>query len=178
MKVRLISVKKSLIEEIIPNLAMSERDYSSNLIVFPGRRPAHFLRKALAHKMQGSFIPPVIFSMDEFIDHLCEHKLPGRKLDGLDAVALLYDIHRKAPNPLGKGSFMTPDSFFPIGLKIYRDLEELCIEGINPQRVKEIELYSEEVIPEQTLKRLQSLSFFYEEFHKIVRETGHSTRAL
>ncbi len=116
--------------------------------------------------------------MDEFIDHLCEHKLSGRKLEGLDAVALLYDIHRKALNPLGKGSFMTPDSFFPIGLKIYRDLEELCIEGIDHNRVKDIELYAEEVIPEQTLKRLQSLSFFYEEFHKIVREMGSSTRSL
>jgi CRISPR/Cas system-associated exonuclease Cas4 (RecB family) len=178
LKVQLISPRKSLIEEIIPNLEIEERDYSSNLIVFPGRRPAHFLRKALAKKTRGSFIPPVIFSMDEFIDHLCEKKLPGRKLEGLDAVALLYDIHRKAPNPLGKGSFMTPDSFFAIGLKIYRDLEELCIEGIDPQRVKEIELYAEEVIPEQTLKRLQSLSFFYEEFHEIVRDMGYSTRSL
>lgn len=175
---QLISPGKSLIEEIIPTLAMSELDYSSNLIVFPGRRPAHFLRKALAHKMQGSFIPPVIFSIDEFIDHLCEHKLPGRKLEGLDAVALLYDIHRKASDPLGKGSFMTPDSFFPIGLKIYRDLEELCIEGIEPQRVKEIELYAEEVVPAQTLKRLQSLYYFYGEFYKITRERGYSTRSL
>ncbi len=178
MKVKLISPRKSLIEEIIPNLENVERDYSTNLIVFPGRRPAHFLRKALAHKVQGSFIPPVIFSMDEFIDHLCEHKLPGRKLEGLDAVALLYDIHRRASNPLGKGSFMTPDSFFPIGLKIYRDLEELCIEGIDHRRVKEIELYAEEVIPEQTFKRLQSLSFFYEEFHKIVGDMEFSTRSL
>ena len=178
MKVQLISPGKSLIEEIIPNLERSERDYSSNLIVFPGRRPAHFLRKALAHKMQGSFIPPVIFSMDEFIDHIFEQKLSGRKLEGLDAVALLYEIHRKASNPLGKGSFMTPDSFFPIGLKIYRDLEELCIEGVEHNRVKEIELYAEEVIPEQTLKRLQSLSFFYEEFHEIVREMGFSTRSI
>ena len=178
MQVKLISPRKSLIEEIIPNLENVQRDYSTNLIVFPGRRPAHFLRKALAHKVQGSFIPPVIFSMDEFIDHLCEHKLPGRKLEGLDAVALLYDIHRRASNPLGKGSFMTPDSFFPIGLKIYRDLEELCIEGIDHRRVKEIELYTEEVIPEQTFKRLQSLSFFYEEFHKIVGDMGFSTRSL
>jgi len=178
LQVKLISPRKSLIEEIIPNLENVQRDYSTNLIVFPGRRPAHFLRKALAHKVQGSFIPPVIFSMDEFIDHLCEHKLPGRKLEGLDAVALLYDIHRRASNPLGKGSFMTPDSFFPIGLKIYRDLEELCIEGIDHRRVKEIELYTEEVIPEQTFKRLQSLSFFYEEFHKIVGDMGFSTRSL
>jgi hypothetical protein len=73
---------------------------------------------------------------------------------------------------------MTPDSFFPIGLKIYRDLEELYIEGIGPHQVKEIESYSEAVIPEQTLKRLQSLSFFYEEFYKLVGDRGFSTRSL
>ncbi len=178
LKVKLISPRHSLIEEIIPKLEMSERDYSPNLIVFPGKRPAHFLRKALAKKMQGSFIPPVIFSMDEFVDHLCEMRLPGRKLEGLDAVALLYDIHRKAVNPLGGGSFMTPDGFFPLGLGIYRDLEELYIEAVDRQRVKEIELYAEENIPGQTLHRLQSLSFFYEEFYENVRELGFSTRSM
>lgn len=157
---------------------MTERDYSSNLVVFPGRRPSHFLRKALAQQMKGSFIPPVIYSMDEFVDHLYEEKLSGRKLESLDAVSLLYHLHRKAPAPLGGGSFMTPDSFFPIGLKIYRDIEELYIEGIDHHLVKSIESYTKEGIPEQTLKRLQSLAFFYEEFYKIVSEEGFSTRSL
>jgi hypothetical protein len=155
-----------------------ERDYSSNLVVFPGRRPSHFLRKTLARKTQGSFVPPVIFSMDEFVDHLYEKNSPERKLEGIDAVSLLYDIHRKAINPLGGGSFMTPDSFFPLGLKIYRDIEELYIEGIEHHLVKAIEPYAEEAIPEQTVKRLQSLSFFYEEFYEKVRERGFSTRSL
>lgn len=178
MKVRLISPGKKLIAEIIPNLKRKGRDYSSNLVVFPGRRPSHFLRKALAQEMRGSFIPPVVFSMDEFVDHLYEKNLSGRKLEGIDAVSLLYDIHKKALNPLGGGSFMTPDSFFPIGLKIYHDVEELYIEGIDHHLVKAIGPYTEDGIPEQTLNRLQSLSFFYEEFYKIVEEKGFSTRSL
>jgi len=178
LKALLTSPKKSLISEIIPLLKCMERDYSSNLVVFPGRRPSHYLRKALAKEMKGSFVPPVIFSIDEFVDHLYEKNSAGRKLEGIDAVSLLYDIHRKALNPLGGGSFMTPDSFFPIGLKIYRDIEELFIEAIDYHLVKAIEPYAEEAIPEQTLKRLQSLSFFYEGFYKTVRERGFSTRSL
>lgn len=178
MKVLLISPKRSLISEIIPLLKCVERDYSSNLVVFPGRRPSHYLRKALAKEMKGSFVPPVIFSIDEFVDYLYEKNSSGRKLEGIDAVSLLYDIHRKALKPLGGGSFMTPDSFFPIGLKIYRDLEELYIEGIDYHLVKAIEPYAEEAIPEQTLQRLQSLSFFYEAFYKTVRERGFSTRSV
>ncbi|MDH4232106.1 MAG: PD-(D/E)XK nuclease family protein [Nitrospirota bacterium] len=178
MKVRIISPGKSLIEEIIPNLKKRERDYSSNLVVFPGRRPSHFLRKALAREMQGSFVPPAIFSMDEFVDYLYERKSSERKLDGIDAVSLLYDIHRRALTPLGGGSFMAPDSFFPLGIKIYRDIEELYIEGIDHHLVKAIEPYAEEAIPEQTVKRLQSLSFFYEEFYKTVRLGGFSTRSM
>ena len=178
MKVLLTSPKKSLMEEIVPLLERVERDYSSNLVVFPGRRPSHFLRKALARELKGSFIPPVILSMDEFIDRQCEGTFSGRKLDGIDAVALLYEIHRKSPNPLGKGSFMTPDSFFPIGLKLYRDIEELYIEGIDHHLVKAIGPYAEEAIPGQTIERLQSLSFFYEEFYKAVRARGYSTRSL
>ena len=164
--------------EIIPHLKRLQRDYSANLVVFPGRRPAHFLRKALAVVMNGSFVPPVIYSMDEFVNHLTEKNLPGRMLESIDAVSLLYDIHRKTPYPLGGNSFMTPDSFFPIGLKIYRDLEELTIEGIDAPLVKAIEPYAEETIPEQSVQRLQSLSFFYKEFYNIVRERGFSTRSL
>jgi len=178
LNVQLVSPRKDLIEQIIPNLQRVERDYSSALVVFPGRRPSHFLRKALAKQMKGSFVPPVIYSMDELVDHLYEEKLTARKLESLDAVSMLYDIHRKALEPLGGSGFMTPDSFFPIGLKIYRDIEELYIEGIDYHLVKAITPYTEEAIPAQTLKRLQSLAFFYEEFYKIITQQGFSTRSL
>jgi hypothetical protein len=189
----IINPSQSLIDEIIPHLNRTGKDCSSNLIVFPGKRPSHFLRKAIAQRIKGSFIPPVIFSMDEFVDFIYEsgkREFPhpggfaeakagaGRKIETIDAIAILYDLHRKALHPLGGDSFQTPDSFFPIGLKIYRDLEELFIEGVKPAMIKQIEPYTTEAIPEHALKGLQSLSFFYEQFYAAIEEKGLSTRSL
>ena len=178
MSAIIISHGQSLIEEVLSHLKGAERDYSSSLVVFPGKRPSHFLRKALAAKAGSSFIPPAAFSMDEFVDSVCNELIPGKKLEPIDAVAILYDIHKKAPKPLGGKGFMTPDSFFSLGLKIYRDIEELTIEGINPQMVKGIGSLIEEGMPEQTRERLQSLYFFYEQFYKEIDSLGFSTRSI
>jgi ATP-dependent helicase/nuclease subunit B len=179
MKAFLISPRRNLIEETVRHLSGIEKDYSSNLVVFPGRRPSHFLRKALAEKERSSFIPPSIFSMDEFIDFIYGEILGHRerKIESIDAVAILYDIHKHSPNPVGNKSFLTPDTFFPIGMKIYSDLEELYIESISPATVKETDHIVGEKIPEPSARRLQSLSYFYEAFYKKIDKAHCSTRS-
>ena len=179
MKAFLISPTQNLIEVILSHLSGIEKDYSSNLVVFPGKRPSHFLRKALSERERSSTLPPRIFSMDEFVDYLYEGLLNRRKrkLEPVDAVAILYDIHRSSPNPLGKNSFISPDTFFPIGLKIFNDLEELYIEGVLPRTVKEIDPMSGGNIPGPTAKRLQSLSYFYETFYQKIDQAHYSTRS-
>ncbi len=156
-----------------------ERDYSLNLVVFPGKRPSHFLRKALAGREESSLIPPLILSMDELIEHVHDESLGlgGKKLEAIDAVSILYAIHAASPENLGRKSFLTPDTFFSVGMKLYNDLEELHIEGISPEKVKEIDSISGGSIPEPTARRLQSLSHFYEAFYKKVGEGHFSTRS-
>jgi ATP-dependent helicase/nuclease subunit B len=179
MKAFLISPTHNLIEEIVSQLSAAGRDYSSSLVVFPGKRPSHFLRRGLAEKEGASFLPPRIFSMDEFVDTICGEILGHRKrkLEPIDAVAILYEIHRSSPHPLGKKSFLDPDTFFPIGLKIYSDLEDLCIEGVLPRKVREIDSMAGEKIPEPSARRLQSLSHFYEAFYQKIDEAHTSTRS-
>jgi CRISPR/Cas system-associated exonuclease Cas4 (RecB family) len=177
MKTVIIPPGLNLIEEIAAEMRGTGKDYSSTAVIFPGRRPGHFLRKSLAIRVGSSFIPPSVFSMDEFVDSLCEKFASGRKIETIDAVALLFEIHLKASNPLGGVGFMTPDSFFSLGLKVYRDLEELTIEGVSPHMVKGIESYIAEGIPEQTRNRVQHLSLFYNEFYKKVDALGRSTRS-
>ncbi|MEK6656025.1 MAG: PD-(D/E)XK nuclease family protein [Nitrospirota bacterium] len=178
MNTLVIQTEESLIEKIIPHLKVSDRDYSSNLIVFPGRRPSHFLRKAIAERVKGGFIPPAIFSMDEFIDYVYEAVHSRRKLDAIDAAAILYEIQTRLSKPIGGNNFKTPDSFFPIGHKIYQDIEELYIEKTDAQRVKGIEQYANAAIPAEGMERLESLSAFYEEFYKAVESAGFSTRSV
>ena len=178
MSFLLIPPGQSLIEEIIPRLDGAAPDFSCNAVIFPGKRPSHFLRKALARRTGKSFVPPAIFSMDEFIDEVFDGIKTTRRLETIDAVSILFDLHKSAKERLGGEGFITPDSFFPIGLKIYRDIEELYIEGISVARVREIQPFAGEAVPEQTLKRLQSLSFFYEQFYEAVGARGFSTRSV
>ncbi|MFA5354765.1 MAG: PD-(D/E)XK nuclease family protein [Thermodesulfovibrionales bacterium] len=177
MNILILPPGRDLIEELLSHLKGGERDYSPSLVVFPGKRPGHFLRKALAAKTGAAFIPPTVLSMDEFIDLICEGAGQKKKLETIDAVALLYQIHRASPSPLGGKGFMTPDSFFPIGLKLYRDIEELAIEGVRPQTLKGTETFISEGLPEQSRERLQSISWFYEQFYKEIAERGFSTRS-
>lgn len=177
MSVAVVPSGADLIEEVISYLKVRERDLSESLVVFPGKRPPHFLRKALAKKIGSSFIPPVTFSIDEFIDFICEKFGLVKRLETIDAVALLYEIHRNSPKHLGGTGFMTPDSFFPLGIKIYRDIEELTIEGVESHRLRSIETYIAEGIPKYTEERLQSLTYFHEEFYKKATSLGFSTRS-
>lgn len=178
MNAMVIPSGQSLIEEVLTHLKGKGIDYSASLVVFPGRRPAHFLRKALALRIGSSFIPPKVLSMDEFIDSICDELNPGRRLEAIDAAAILYNIHKKSPTPLGGKGFITPDAFFSLGLKIYHDIEELYIEGVNHLMVREVQALITDGLPEGSRERLQSLSYFYEKFYPEVIALGLSSRSM
>lgn len=166
----------NIIDAVSENLIAGGSDYSGNIVIFPNRRPAHFLRKKLAFSNGSTIIPPNVFSIDEFIDYIFEMEHKDIKLDSIDAVAILYKIHKKFPDRLGGEGFIQLDSFFPLGLKIFNDIEELCIEKITVSQVKNIDQFIEG-IPPQTSNRLQSLSYFYDEFYKTIEKSGFSTRS-
>ena len=117
--------------------------------------------------------------MDEFIDRVYDSRVdrPNIKVETLDAIALLHTLHKKSRNPLGGDYFMTPDSFFPLGMKIYRDIEELLIEGVPARKVKEIDGVLTESLPQLSAGRLQTLSYFFEEFYSWMASRGMSTRS-
>lgn len=177
-KALIIGPQENLIERTASLIGPPRKDYSHNLVVFPGRRPAHFLRRELAQRGKGSFIPPLILSMDDFVDYIMEAVHPVRNVETVDAVAILYRIHRTAPEPLGGESFLTLDSFFSLGIKLFKDLEELYIEGVPPVMIKEIQPFTDEVIPGHALARLQSLHFFYKTFYEKISQLGIATRSM
>ncbi len=163
----------SLIDTIADHLQTDRRDLSDTAVIFPGKRPAHFLRKELAYRVGGSFIPPRIFSVDDFILALYQrlHTTGGKDLGSIDALALLYQVHNGLKERLGGEYFVTLESFIPIGLKLYSELEELCLANLSERQIKE-ELSS------LTYNRLYSLAEYYSRFYALVLKNGLTTRAL
>ncbi|MBF0472355.1 MAG: PD-(D/E)XK nuclease family protein [Nitrospirae bacterium] len=178
MKSVIIPYSKDLIEEVYNHLVFKGKDYSNNIVVFPGRRPAHFLRKYISHKLKSAAIPPEIFSIDEFISSL--NTKVTRKLEPIDAVAILYKINQGISNygqPFGK-SGMSPDEFFQLGQRIFDDIEELYIECVEPLKIRDIGYISGIDIPQKSVEFLQTIFTFYSQFYKICKESGYSTRSI
>jgi ATP-dependent helicase/nuclease subunit B len=179
MSVALVSPRDDLVAAVAARLRPDRKDYSRNWVVFPEKRPGTYLRKALAERERSAFIPPVIASIDGFVDRVYAERLgrDERPLDVLDAVALLFEIHTGAPGRLGRGHFLSADRFFPLGVKLYNDLEEINAAAVRREDLASLDQWAEASIPRETLDRLQSLSFFYERFYEAVRRHGFSTPA-
>ncbi len=84
----------------------NKRDFSNSIIIFPTRRIQHFLLHEFATRIQGNFIPPRFFTIDDFFSFLYEEHTPGvRKLTEIEASYYLYGIIEKDFPFLFKFSF-------------------------------------------------------------------------
>ncbi len=171
--VSLIPAHVNVIDEIASLLDQKGRDYSKNIVVFPGKRPAHALRRALSKNTGGGFLPPRIFSIDNFVDYLFREKLniSDRTLESLDAAAILYEIHLADTRRIGGDNFTSLDSFLPLGMKIFGELEELWIANIPIPRIRE-------ALSGITYSGVTSLLVFYEQFYSLAGERGLATRSM
>ena len=163
----------SLVKTVVDQLPNDIRDYSRIALVFPGKRPAHFIRKELAVRVGDSFIPPKIFSIDDFVLFLYQQLLaePRKDLEPMDAIALLYRVHIGLSERLGGEHFTALDEFLPLGIKLLGELEELCLAHLPDRRI-------EEELGMLTHNRLFSLQAYYKQFYALVEESGYATRAM
>ncbi len=68
MNIKYLDPKEDVIEYIINNINVETPE--KYLIVFPGNRPRLFLLKSLSERLKRSFIPPQIYSFEDFIEFL------------------------------------------------------------------------------------------------------------
>jgi ATP-dependent helicase/nuclease subunit B len=168
-----IGPAENLVGTVVDRLKVDGKDLSNTAVVFPGKRPAHFLRKELARRIGGSFIPPDIFSIDEFILALYRrlHPEPVKDLETIDAVAILHRVHCALNERLGGDYFTSLDSFIPIGIKLFGELEELRLADRPERNLRE-------VLSSFTYGRLFSLAEYYARFYESAMEKGSTTRAM
>jgi ATP-dependent helicase/nuclease subunit B len=168
-----IAPQTDITEEVLRHLVQDGNDYSRNLVVFPGKRPAHFVRKTLGIREGSSFIPPHIFSIDTLVSYLYTEQLGlvQRELQPVDAVAVLHEIYLRSPDRFGGTSFDALDAFLPLGLRLFNELEELKMAHLPAHKLKE-------AISGITLGSLRPLSTIYESFYEEVNRRSYCSRGL
>ncbi len=175
----LIDKGDSLIDLSMETLLSDGEDLSLSLVIFPGRRPGHFLRRALAESLKKPYAAPQIFSMDDWVDKTNE-KLGyyNRSLNQIDGVALLYELHKTKGMPGAPSKTIPLDAFMPWAYKLYSDFEELAIEGVKPETLKSIQAAAEENLPPRIQEVLSDLAGLYQDFYLKLEEEGFSTRSM
>lgn len=162
-----------IIEEIVTRLSSQNNDYSGSLIVFPGKRPGYYLRKKIGSGTNAGYIPPAVMSMDEFVDYIYENELQitDRKIDSIDAAAILYDIHKSTTVPLGGDNFKRVDDFLPLAMNIFKELEEFCIADISVESLQQ-------TLSGYDAEQLGTLASYYTKFYEKAASENYSTRSL
>jgi hypothetical protein len=134
----LLSASNDLIDAMVDRLRPLQADLSANLVVFPGKRPQHYLRRAIGRQLGRHFFPPQILSIDLFVDHIYYDRLSYRRrtIEAMDAAAILFELQREGP-VCGFDAFSHVEDFLPLGLTLFAELEELYIHGVPLPRLRE-----------------------------------------
>jgi len=157
----------------------SGNDLSRTAVVFGGKRPALFLRRALARKIKMPFYPPRLFSMDEFISEIAGKGSDLRRLSDLDAAFLIFSLARDhAPEILeGRDSF---SEFLPWAGEMVSFIEQLDLEDIPDSSLAYIEESAAigYEVPENINVLLRRIIQIRSAFHQKLKEQGLYSRGL
>ena len=172
-ELKILAPGQDLIAEIVNRLPSGEQNFSSDLIIFPGKRPAHWLRKALAERVGRSFIPPNIFSIDRFIEYLhgTMLRINKPKLSALDAVAVLFEVHREQSQRVGQDAYTSLETFLAVGIKLVNELEEVMLADLSERRIRES-------LSGVQFQKFHSLAAYYQSFYGELERRGNTTRAM
>jgi len=167
------------ISDFLVSEAAKGYDLSKTACVFGGKRPALFLRRAISKKLKKSFLPPKIFSIVEFIEHINSKKKSFQKLSSLDSSFLIYTLSKKYFPDLikGKDSFA---EFISWAEEIASFIEQLDLENIKNSSLEEIQKSAQigYEVPSGVNKLLQNIVFLREKYHKHLLKANIYSRGL
>ncbi|MCL4322127.1 MAG: PD-(D/E)XK nuclease family protein [Deltaproteobacteria bacterium] len=154
------------------------KDFSKYAVVFPGERPALYLRSILANKLESPYYPPAIFSLSEFIKFIAEKSSgPKAEINNINASWFLYNIVK---NETDLKFFKETDrfeDFFLWGLQLLKTINELDAGLVDNESINKMKSYIA-AIPENMSKFYNYLSIIRHRFHERLREENLTTAGL
>lgn len=167
----------SLLKEDTGDIA----DFSSVVVVFPGKRPQFYLRKALTSRIKKTFFPPQIFSIEEFIQYLAKKSAPQgsyQPISLIDASFLIYKIIQDLNlTYLDWQKQLEFEYFFVWARKIFQFLEELDKELIKDEQLLNLQENAQIglPLPDYINHLLENINQIHTEFHRLLEESNLAT---
>ncbi len=157
--------------------AAAGRDPGRLAVVFGGKRPAHFLKRELARRAGGAFMPPRFYTMDEFMNELANVTGELRAASDLEDRFTLYSLARDlAPELLqGRETFA---KFLPWAGDILDFINQLDLEDVGPAALTPIQESARigYPVPENINRMLEKVLTLRDVFHARLKEAGRTTR--
>jgi len=156
-------------------------DFSKIAVVFPGKRPQFYLRKALASRIKKTFFPPQIFSIEEFIQYLAKKSAPQEShqpISLIDACFLIYKIIQNLKlTYLDWQKQLEFERFFLWARKIFAFLEELDKEMIKDEQLLNLQENAQIglPLPDYINQMLANINQIHKEFHKSLEDYKFTT---
>ena len=164
---------------ICADFADKSNDFSRVACVFGGRRPGLFLRRNISKRLKKSFIPPRIFTIDEFIDFINGRDLAYPAIGELDACYIIYDLAKQNIPGLLKqrGSF---SQFLPWAREIVSFIEQLDLEDISSESLGAIQKSAAigYEVPPSINSLLKKIVKIREAYHQQLKKRALTSRGL
>ncbi|MGB9713158.1 MAG: PD-(D/E)XK nuclease family protein [Dissulfurimicrobium hydrothermale] len=108
---------------------------SAFTVVFPGKRPAFYLRRELGRLLKRPFVPPQILDIERFMTALAATAPTGVGRREASLVELLYLLFRTAVHTDGRGSAGGFESFSPWGIRLIKAFDEFGAGLVSPEEL-------------------------------------------
>ncbi|MCF7870815.1 MAG: PD-(D/E)XK nuclease family protein [Candidatus Omnitrophica bacterium] len=147
--------------------------------VFGGKRPGLFLKNSLWRRIKKSFIPPVIFSMDQFMHYMVSKDRLVAKIPDLELYHFIYQISRKKLKFLNNKQLSFP-KFLSWAKEIAAFIEQLDLEGIKDVSLLDVQKSAAigYEIPESINYLLKNIVSIRKDYYKYLRKKNLYSRGL
>ncbi|MBP9854979.1 MAG: PD-(D/E)XK nuclease family protein [Candidatus Omnitrophica bacterium] len=162
---------EKLADQIYAEFKVKGNDYSRLAIIFGGKRPSLFLKRALAKRVKTNFYPPTFFTIDRFVTHIIqqhEHYLPTKEFD---SAYLIYNLVKdNVPKLLHKRK--TFAEFLPWAMEILGFIDQIDLENISDQPLNNIEEIAKIgfSIPDEINQLLKQIVLVRNLYHDYLKE--------
>jgi hypothetical protein len=175
-----------LAESLLREIPGDAPDISSLAVVFPGKRPQFYLRRALANRIKKAFLPPQVFSIEEFVQYLAKKNVRINQQQEsyqpiclIDACFLIYKIIQNLRlSYLDWQKELEFEHFFLWARRIFQFLEELDKEMVSEKQLLSLQENAQIglALPDYINHLLENINQIHQEFHRSLERDRLTTQ--